>query len=28
VEVPSISMYAVRMKGDLCPLGDDSAVVV
>ena len=28
VEVTSVSMYAVRVKDDLCPLGNDSAVQV
>jgi hypothetical protein len=26
VEVSRVSMYAVCMKGELCPLGDDSAI--
>ena len=26
MEVAGVSVYAVRMKGDLCPLGDDSEV--
>ena len=28
VEVTSVSMYAVRVKDDLCPFGDNSAIQV